>query len=103
MSLTSSPLRYPGGKAKLFPFFASLIEANQLAYIGNVNGMPVYMERARLSPPLENLGPNSDLSRAVTDSKDVFKALEGVNMVYVPTQTTGCTFQPLQFQEPVRK
>lgn len=30
MRLISSPLRYPGGKAKLFPFFASLIEANDL-------------------------------------------------------------------------
>ena len=28
--MPSSPLRYPGGKAKLFPFFARLIEANQL-------------------------------------------------------------------------
>jgi len=30
VSLVSSPLRYPGGKAKLFPFFAGLIEANNL-------------------------------------------------------------------------
>lgn len=30
MRLASSPLRYPGGKAKLFPFFAGLIEANDL-------------------------------------------------------------------------
>lgn len=30
MILVSSPLRYPGGKAKLFPFFAALIERNQL-------------------------------------------------------------------------
>jgi DNA adenine methylase len=30
MRLALSPLRYPGGKAKLFPFFASLIEANDL-------------------------------------------------------------------------
>jgi DNA adenine methylase len=28
--LVSSPLRYPGGKAKLFPFFVDLIEANGL-------------------------------------------------------------------------
>lgn len=30
MRLTSSPLRYPGGKTKLFPFFASLIGDNDL-------------------------------------------------------------------------
>lgn len=30
MKLASSPLRYPGGKAKLFPFFAGLIESNDL-------------------------------------------------------------------------
>lgn len=30
MKVASSPLRYPGGKAKLFPFFANLIEDNQL-------------------------------------------------------------------------
>ncbi|MEA3049093.1 MAG: adenine methylase [Sphingomonadales bacterium] len=30
MKLISSPLRYPGGKAKLFPFFADLIQVNQL-------------------------------------------------------------------------
>ena len=30
MTLVASPLRYPGGKAKLFPFFAGLIEANGL-------------------------------------------------------------------------
>jgi DNA adenine methylase len=28
--MLTSPLRYPGGKAKLFPFFAALIEANGL-------------------------------------------------------------------------
>lgn len=30
MRVATSPLRYPGGKAKLFPFFAELIEENSL-------------------------------------------------------------------------
>ena len=29
-ALVSSPLRYPGGKTKLFPFFADLISVNGL-------------------------------------------------------------------------
>src|SRR5690349_17651291 len=29
--MITSPLRYPGGKAKLYPFFAELIKINELA------------------------------------------------------------------------
>ncbi len=79
------------------------IEANELAFIGTVNGIAVFADRLTLAPGLTNLGPNTDLNRIVMESPDARKALETVSVIYVPLQPTGCVFQALQKQVEVRK
>jgi hypothetical protein len=82
---------------------ARQIEASDLAYLGTVNGMPVFADRVTLAPGLTNLGPNTDLNRLVTESSDARHALETVTTIYVPLQPTGCVFQALQKQVEIRK
>ncbi|MGH7466689.1 MAG: hypothetical protein ACRENP_01760 [Longimicrobiales bacterium] len=82
---------------------ARMIEPSDLAYLGTVNGLPVFADRLTLSPGLTNLGPNTDLNRIVVESADARHALEQVAVIYVPLQPTGCVFQALQKQVEVRK
>jgi hypothetical protein len=82
---------------------ARVIDANLLVSVGTVNGMPVYAERENLASALQTLGPNSDLSHTVNENKDVRAALENTRVLYAPLQTTGCVFQALELQVPVRK
>jgi len=79
------------------------IEAGELAYLGTINGIPVFADRLTLAPALTNLGPNTDLNRLVMESADARTALETVSVIYVPVQPTGCVFQALQKQVEVRK
>lgn len=82
---------------------ARTIEPNDLAFIGTINGIPVFADRLTLAPGLANLGPNTDLNQLVMRSEDARKALETVNVIYVPLQPIGCVFQALQLQPQVRK
>ena len=82
---------------------ARTIDANDLDFIGTVNGMPVFAERQDVTPPLDQLGPNADLNRLVGESKDVHTALDKVKAIYVPLSATGCVFQELDKQVAVRK
>jgi hypothetical protein len=79
------------------------IEASQLAYLGTVNGMPVFADRSTVAPGLTNLGPNTDLNRLLTESEDARKAFESVSVLYVPTQPSGCAFTAVQKVQEVRK
>jgi hypothetical protein len=82
---------------------ARMINPDELAYLGTINGMPVFADRLTLAPVLMNLGPNTDLNRLVTESSGAREALESVTTVYVPLQPTGCVFQAMQKQVEVRK
>ena len=82
---------------------ARMIEPADLVYIGRVNGMPVYIDRASATGPLMNFGPTTDLSREISTNAEARAALQNVNVLYVPLQTVGCIFQGLQRQEEVRK
>jgi opacity protein-like surface antigen len=79
------------------------IEASQLAYLGTVDGMPVFADRNTVAPGLTNLGPNTDLNRLLTESADARKAFESVSVLYVPTQPSGCAFTAVQKVQEVRK
>ena len=79
------------------------IEPNDLAFIGTINGIPVFADRMTLSPVLSNLGPNTDLNRLLMEAPNARAALETVSVIYVPLQPTGCVFQALQKQVEVRK
>jgi len=79
-----------------------MIEANSLSYIGNVQGMPVYADASTLGP-VAGFTPGADLSQAVDQRPLIRQALMKIDVVYVPLQATGCTFQPMQMQAEVRK
>lgn len=82
---------------------ARMIEPEDLVYVGRMNGMPVYIDRASATGVLMNLGPMTDLSREVSQNSEVRTALQNVNVIYVPLQNVGCVFQGMQRQEEVRK
>jgi opacity protein-like surface antigen len=79
------------------------IEPNQLAYLGTVDGMPVFVDRSTSAVGLTQLGPNTDLNRLLTESADARKAMESVSILYVPTQPSGCAFTAVQKVQEVRK
>lgn len=74
------------------------IEANDLTYIGTVNGLPVYANRTDVTN-LTIPSPPGD----ITTNTTLLTGLRNVQVVYVPLTATGCNFQPLQIQEQVRK
>jgi hypothetical protein len=79
------------------------IEPSQLAYLGTVDGMPVFVDRSTAAVGLTQLGPNTDLNRLLTESADARKAMESVSILYVPTQPSGCAFTAVQKVQEVRK
>ena len=86
-----------------------LIDADDLTYLGTVRGLPVYGDRtqvgaagAQLAQIRTSSGSN-DLEVILKDRSALRTDLEGVEMLYVPLQPTGCVFQPLQRAQEVRK
>ncbi len=74
------------------------IDANDLTYVGTINGLPVYANRtdvASLTIPT----PPADISTNTT----LITGLRNVQVLYVPLTSTGCNFQPIQLQQQVRK
>jgi hypothetical protein len=88
---------------------AHMVQASDLAYLGTVNGVPVYADRDEVSDirdELEDLNRaqrGADLARLLQEHKNLRDELSKVKVLYVPLQSTGCVFQPLQLQEQVRK
>jgi hypothetical protein len=88
---------------------AHMVQASDLAFLGTVNGVPVYADRDDVSDirdELEDLNQaqrGADLARLMTEHRNLRQELADVKVVYVPLQPTGCVFQPLQLQEQVRK
>jgi hypothetical protein len=85
------------------------IAPTELTFLGTVNGMPVYAERAQVLDVQEKLTAlksaqsDNDLGRTMTQHKDVRDALADVNVYYVPLQPTGCVFQAVTAQQQIRK
>jgi hypothetical protein len=104
--IRGEPLTIGADKTKLMYLSVGTpqtLAAENLAFLGTVDGMPVYADKSAAVSPLDVLGPNTDLSKAVVESKNVYTALDNVKTVYVPMNTVGCLFQPLERQAPVRK
>jgi hypothetical protein len=86
-----------------------LIEAERLAYLGRVNGMPVYADRdqvQRVSPRLttaRQARADHDLAMMLAGDRELRDAIADVRVLYVPTATTGCVFQGVVRQEDIRK
>lgn len=88
---------------------SQMIESGELAFLGTVNGIPVYADKddvADIRDELNDLNRaqrGADLTRIMSEHKDLRAELAKVRVLYVPLQPAGCVFQPLQLQEPVRK
>jgi hypothetical protein len=88
---------------------ATQIDPNRIAYIGDINGYPVYADRDAISDFSSALNtaraahPNGDLGAILAERRDLRDALEDVAILYVPLQRTDCIFQPMQLMDPVIK
>jgi hypothetical protein len=88
---------------------ARTIEATDLAFLGTVNGVPVYADKDEVQDVIEELNElnraqaGTDLGKILEEHKDLREDLEDVKVVYVPLYSTGCVFQGVQRQEEVRK
>jgi hypothetical protein len=86
-----------------------IIEASDLAYVGNVNGMAVYADRDDVTTFIAELNelnrtrPGTDLGVLIADNRELRTELETVKVLYVPMAAHGCVFQAVQLQEQVRK
>ena len=88
---------------------ARVIESGDLAYVGMVNGLPVYADRddvADISNELNELNrarAGTDLGQILEENRELRDELDDVKVLYVPMSTSGCVFQGVQLQEQVRK
>lgn len=86
-----------------------VIPGEDLAYLGTVNGFPVYADRDEVADVINELNelnrtrPGTDLGVLLNDQRALRSNLEDVRMYYVPVYAYGCVFQGVQRQEEVRK
>jgi hypothetical protein len=74
------------------------IDMGDLAYIGTVNGLPVFANRSDVTG-LTIPAPAGEI--ATTPA--LVTGLRKVQVLYVPLSPYGCNFQPIQLQQAVRK
>jgi len=86
-----------------------MVEATDLAYLGTVNGYPVYADKDDVNDVIGEINDlnkaqsGRDLGEILNQQKDLREALSDVKVLYVPMNATGCVFQAVQRQEEVRK
>lgn len=86
-----------------------MIEATDLAYMGTVNGYPVYADKDEVEEVIEEINElnraraGTDLGQILEEQRELDDELDDVKILYVPMYATGCTFQAVQRQEEVRK
>lgn len=78
------------------------ITDGSLVLLGTVNGQHVYAERSSVSAVADRFGTTAELATTLGNA-ELRRAFDEVQVLYVPFRTVGCTFQPLQRQEEVRK
>ena len=85
------------------------IAADDLAYIGTINGYPVYADRDDVADVISEINqlnqsrPGTDLGVLLNEQRTLATRLESVRMLYVPVYAYNCVFQGIQRQEPVTK
>jgi hypothetical protein len=88
---------------------SQVISDQDVAFIGTVNGFPVYADRDDVADVISELNelnrtrPGTDLGVLLNDQRALRTNLEDVRMFYVPVYPYGCVFQGVQRQEEVRK
>ena len=87
----------------------SMQTATDLAFLGTVNGVPVYADRDDVKDiqneldELNRAQRGADLAKLMEEHRDLREDLNAVKVLYVPMQPTGCVFQSLTRVEAVRK
>jgi hypothetical protein len=83
------------------------INASDLAYLGTINGMPVYADRNDVSPWISEwtdaTRSNADIGTVLGSQSSLRTQFQNVKVLYVPMANSGCVFQAVQRQEEVRK
>ena len=88
---------------------ATQIPADQLTFLGTINGYPVYANSAEVADlntqlsELRTAQARNDLENILDQHDDVRGKLEDIKLLYVPLEPTGCVFQTVQLLEQVRK
>jgi hypothetical protein len=88
---------------------AVMIESGKLAYLGTVNGYPVYANRDVVADVASKVAAaraadaSRDLGAIIAADKALRGEMEDVKYLYVPLQPTGCVFQAFHYMEPVKK
>lgn len=86
-----------------------IIQPDELAFLGTVNGLPVYAEADEAQDVAEELEEiretqrEGDLDDLLEQRDDLREDFEDIEILYVPLETTDCVFQPLERVEEVRK
>jgi hypothetical protein len=86
-----------------------MVTGTDLAFLGTVNGVPVYADRDDVKDIQQELDElnraqrGADLAKIMEEHKDLREDLNAVKTVFVPMQPTGCVFQSLTRLEAVRK
>lgn len=88
---------------------ARVIESDDLAFLGTINGTPVYADRNEVAEVIDELNElnraraGADLGQILEENRELRDELDDIRVVYVPLYATGCVFQGVQRQEEVRK
>ena len=86
-----------------------VISSTDLAFVGTVNGVPVYADRNDVSTfigefnDVNTAHPGQDLGITLNDQRTLRTSFDNVKVLYVPMTPSGCVFQAVQRQEEVRK
>jgi hypothetical protein len=86
-----------------------LIEANDLVFLGTVNGVPIYASATDAQPFRADLEQarttlaTQDLLVIMQQRPALYQRVQRVDILYAPLQPIGCIFQPLQRVEPTLK
>lgn len=86
-----------------------VVNSEDLAYLGTVNGIPVYADRNDVSGFINDWNTanstvsSRDLGMTLNGQKTLRTNFEKVKVLYVPMASSGCVFQAVQRQEDVRK
>jgi hypothetical protein len=91
------------GPARFLPVGqAQSMGEGSLVLLGTLNGMPVYANRNDVSAVAARLGTTGELTTVLANA-EIRRAFDAVQTLYVPYRVVGCSFQPVQRQEEVRK
>ena len=88
---------------------ARVISPNDVAFIGTINGLPIYADADEVRDIREEIEDLRE-ARADADLEDILDArddlrdeFDDIEVLYTPLQPVGCVFQPVRRVEEVRK